>query len=125
MTSKYAYDEKYGITIRVSDGANVHAVASDDPLYLDYIEWVGQPNQKMDIINKAVPEWVTPVQVRKVLNMTGLRTQVETAIKTMGQDAQDTWEYSEQIQRNHPLVVAMGQQFGVDLDNLFITAATL
>jgi hypothetical protein len=125
MATKYIYNEKYGLTLRSSDNANVHEVPQDDPLYLDYIDWISQPNQQMDVVDRIVPEWVTPVQMRKALNGAGLRTQVEAAVKAMGQDAQDTWEYSEQIQRNHPLVVAMGQQFGVDLDSLFITAATL
>lgn len=125
MTSKYVYNEKYGITICSENGDNVHEVDSDSRVYLDYLDWINKPENVMDIVERIVPESITPVQLRKLLNLMNLRDTVETIIKSMGKDTQDIWEYSEQVQRNNPLVIAMGKQLGIDLDSMFITAATL
>lgn len=122
MATKYVYNERYGTTHRSEDGVNIN---HDGKVYADYTMWIAEPNQKMDITDRIVPQAVTPVQMRKALSAMGLRASVEAAVKAMGQDTQDVWEYSEQVQRNHPLVIAMAAQFGVDLDTLFITAATL
>lgn len=81
-----------------------------------------------DMPQAAVPDAVTPRQIRLALTAAGLRQTVETAVKNGSQDLRDWWEYSLTIERNNALIVSMAAQLGVteqQLDNLFRQAATL
>lgn len=72
-----------------------------------------------------VPESVTPKQIRLALNRLGMRDMVEQVVAAADRDTQDIWEFAQEIRRDDPMVVMLGEQFGADLDGLFILAATL
>jgi hypothetical protein len=72
-----------------------------------------------------VPESVTPKQIRLALNRAGLRDIVEQTIAGLDQDVRDIWEFAQEVRRDDPLVVMLGEQFGANLDDLFRLAATL
>jgi hypothetical protein len=71
---------------------------------------------------------LTPRQVRLVLNVAGLRDQVETAIASADKNTKDMWQYSSVFIRTDPILVAMATALGItsaQLDQLFIQGATL
>ncbi len=75
-----------------------------------------------------VPEAVTPRQIRKALNASGLRATVEAAVAAAPQDVRDEWEYALEIRRDYPLMTAMAAQLGMtdaQIDDLFRAAAQL
>jgi hypothetical protein len=71
---------------------------------------------------------VTPRQIRLALSMIGLRQQVEDYVNLQDITVQDSWHYSTQFERDHPLMVACKEALGKsseELDQLFILAASL
>lgn len=83
--------------------------------------------QLVELPPRHVPD-VSPAQIRIALNQMGLRAQVEAAVEAGSQDLKDWWEYSTEIQRNHPLVDQMAAGLGVSVeqtDALFMLASTL
>lgn len=75
-----------------------------------------------------VPQSLTPLQTRKVLNAHGLRAQVEAAIAAAGADAQDAWEWANAIQRDDPLVLQLTAALGLtteQVDALFVEGGAL
>lgn len=71
-------------------------------------------------------------QARLVLMSAGLTASINAAINAMPspqkEAAQIEWEYSNTLQRNNPLVLALAPALGLtsqQLDNLFIAAAKL
>lgn len=76
----------------------------------------------------SVPESVSPRQIRRALNATGLRTLVEQAVANSPQDIRDEWEYALEVRRDYPLLNTMAEQLGMtseQLDGLFIAAAAI
>lgn len=80
----------------------------------------------------GVPQTVTMRQARLALVQYNLLTQVNTAVGNMPGAAGDTarieWEFSSTVERNRPLVQALGAALGLteaQLDDLFRLAATL
>lgn len=79
-----------------------------------------------------VPAVVTMRQARLALLQFGLLAQVNTAVANMpgtqGDAARIEWEFSSTVERNRPLVQALGAALGMtdaQLDDLFRLAATL
>lgn len=79
-----------------------------------------------------VPESVTMRQARLALHAAGLLSGVDAAIASMQEPAKTAaaieWEYASAVERNAGLVPAMAAALGMseaDIDDLFITAATL
>lgn len=117
--------------IRDSDGVVVSpAQSTDDPAFIEYIEWVEQGNEPT-VATKAIQQKVlsvTPRQLRLALTQIGIRSQVEAAVAAADQDTKDTWEFSTECLRDNPLLNMMGASLGKsqdDLDALFALAATL
>lgn len=78
------------------------------------------------------PEAVTMRQARLALLGAGLLDDVETALNALSEPAKSAarieWDYSNELQRANPLVVALGAALGLSsaqVDALFITAAGL
>jgi hypothetical protein len=74
-----------------------------------------------------VPAEVTPLQMRRALNTSGLRTVVESAVAAAPQDARDAWEFASVIRRDDPILAGMAAALGktdAEIDALFILAAT-
>ena len=79
-----------------------------------------------------VPRAVTMRQARLALLQAGKLATVNAAISSMtgaqGDAARIEWEFSNEVQRNQPLVLALAPLLDMtssDLDNLFILAAGL
>lgn len=80
----------------------------------------------------SVPQSVTMRQARLALHAAGLLAGVDAAIASMQEPAKTAaaieWEYASEVERNAGLVPAMAAALGMseaDIDDLFITAATL
>ena len=91
--------------------------------------WV-EPEPIVQIIQ--VPQTVTMRQARLALLQSGSLSAVNAAIAgmsgAMGEAARIEWEFSSEVKRNQPLVVALTPTLGFtskQLDDLFILAATL
>jgi len=72
----------------------------------------------------AVSAW----QIRKALNATGKRGQIEAAIKNASIDVQDGWAVAKEFERHHELVVGLTKALGMtdaEVDAVFKLAATL
>jgi hypothetical protein len=70
---------------------------------------------------------VTPRQIRLALNQLGLRSAVEAYVAQADQSTMDSWEYSTQFERDHPLLLAAAealQQPPEAIDALFTLALT-
>jgi hypothetical protein len=79
-----------------------------------------------------VPQTVTMRQARLALLQAGSLSAVNSAIAGMtgstGEAARIEWEFSSEVKRNQPLVIALTPTLGFtpkQLDDLFILAATL
>lgn len=76
----------------------------------------------------VAPIVVSPRQIRQALTYAGLRTQVETAVAAGNPDMKDWWEFAQQYEENHQLVVEMATGLGKteqELHDLFVLAASL
>lgn len=76
----------------------------------------------------VTPKTVTPLQFRKALNQLGLRKLVDDYVKTLDQDAQDSWEYATIVERDNPLLNAASvflKKNSDDVDDIFRLASTL
>lgn len=76
----------------------------------------------------AVPATITPRQARLALLGAGLLDQANSAVNAAGGATLITWEYASVIDRNDPLIAALGGTLGLSasqIDALFVTAAAL
>jgi hypothetical protein len=80
-----------------------------------------------------VPQVVTMRQARLALLGAGLLDSVDAALAaiqdaTERRAAQITWEYAQEVRRNDPMVITLGDAFGLteaQKDELFVVAASL
>ena len=73
------------------------------------------------------PLTVTATQLRLALNADGIRSSVETAIKSLSQNVQDYYNFSPTFTQNNPAVVAIATAAGysaAQVNALFILAGT-
>jgi len=71
---------------------------------------------------------VTPWQIRKALNASGLRATIEGAVAASSQEVKDAWEYALEFRRDNPLIEGLAVSLGKtseELDDLFRLAASL
>jgi hypothetical protein len=80
----------------------------------------------------AVPAFVTMRQARLALLQAGLLDTVNNTVANMtgpqGDAARIEWEFSSEVYRNRPLVLALAQMLNwsdAELDALFISAARI
>ena len=74
------------------------------------------------------PIIVTPWQIRKALNATGLRESVESAVAAADTTTKDAWQYATSFVRTDPLLDGMAKVMGktdAEIDALFELALTL
>lgn len=80
------------------------------------------------VIIETLPP-VSAWQLRKALNATGLRADVENAVTaSRNQDIVDGWEYAIEFERNNPLILSLAESLGKsknDLDAIWNLAASL
>ena len=76
----------------------------------------------------APPIIVSPWQIRKALNATGLRESVESAVAASDTTTKDAWQYATSFVRTDPLLDGMAKVMGktdAEIDALFELARTL
>jgi hypothetical protein len=76
----------------------------------------------------AVPESVTPRQVRLILLQQGLLANVEAMIAQQDEATKITWEFASEFRRDDPLLLSLAQNLGLtdeQIDDFFIAAARL
>lgn len=73
------------------------------------------------------PNSVTPRQARLALATMNILDQVEAAVTAAGPLARIRWDYSLEVRRDDPTLVALAQSLGIEaqLPELFELAATL
>jgi hypothetical protein len=74
------------------------------------------------------PAAISARQIRLALNSAGLRDVVEAAVAAGTRDLRDWWEFSTEVQRDHPMVMQMITALGVSpaqADDLWRMGATL
>ena len=75
-----------------------------------------------------VPRIVSPRQIRLAMNVLGLRTTIETWVKSQSQSVQDSWDYTTEFIENNPLIIACMTAIGktqADLTALFDFASSI
>lgn len=80
-----------------------------------------------DIPPTPIPT-ISAWQMRKALNATGLRDQIEAAVAGASRDVQDGWATAREFERNHLLIVQMASALGLsdaEVDAVFELGATL
>lgn len=119
--------------IRLVDGATIPA----DPANVDYqkyLTWIdaGNTAEPAEVPTPSIPASVTMRQARLSLLQANLLHTVNAAIAAMpgaaGEAARIEWEYSQEVQRNKALVLALAPALNLtdtQLDQLFRTASTL
>jgi hypothetical protein len=89
--------------------------------------WVIRPLTSEELKSR-VPYVITMRQARIILERENLLDDIDALVATLDREAQITWEYSTEVQRNHPLVAAVQQLKGLtesQLDNMFISASKI
>lgn len=79
-------------------------------------------------LNKQIPKFVTPHQMRLAFNQLGVLNQVESLIASSDEASKITWEYAVRFEYNHPLIVDLGTKLKLsqdEIDDLFIMASKL
>lgn len=121
-----------GVVVRNTDGKLVAPCQSvDDVDYQAYVAWVKSGNEPTVGVYAQplpVPASVTPRQIRLALTHAGLRSTVEAAVAESDQATKDTWQFSTEILRNNPMLMAMAAMLGKtdeEMDALFILAGGL
>lgn len=77
---------------------------------------------------QQVPEFVTPLQARKILRLLGYIDELEALMAEATPEVRDAWEYASIINRNHPFIEEFAAELHLsdeEVDMLFIQAATL
>ena len=93
------------------------------------VEVQNTPEPADPIPEPAIPPIiVTPWQIRKALNATGLRESVESAVAAADTTTKDAWQYATSFVRTDPLLGGMAKVMGktdAEIDALFELARTL
>ena len=96
------------------------------------LAWVVVPFAEAPPPQYPVPAAVTMRQARLALLGAGLLSSVDAAIDAMSEPTKSAarieWEYSNELQRSNPLVLALGPALNLtseQIDALFVAASTL
>jgi len=107
---------------------NLRGMTDEELAEHDWERWVAPIPDPPTLEELRQDMVVSPWQIRKALNATGKRGQVNAAMNQADQDTQDGWEYANSFERLNPLVITLGAALGLteeELDDLFTLAASL
>lgn len=111
-----------------SDGAFIPSDPRNTD-WLAYQKWVEEGNTPDTCTPPpAASISVTPWQIRKAINASGLRSAVESAVEAADITVQDGWKYATEFVRTDPLIESFGATLGktpAEIDALFALALTL
>lgn len=124
-----------GVVVQVQRGCAKAEAFPDDPAWVELPPGVVACGMLWDGLSLtsppaqvATPVKVTPRQIRLALSQLGLRSAVEDYVAAADQAVKDSWEYTTEFDRNHPLIAAAAQALNktdAEIDALFSLAATL
>lgn len=107
----------------------------DPPIYNNtthYVDWIDGAWKILPIPPPPVPTEIPLWAFRVALNLTNLKNEVEILIQGLPEPqrtvALQQYEYGNIIQRNHPLIISLGNEMGLtseEIDKIFIDAAKL
>lgn len=104
---------------------NSHSDCTGNEIYSDTQPLPSIPtNEEIRASLAPLSAW----QIRKVLNQSGLRKQVEDAVLVADSDTQDAWHYASEFRRDDAILNAMAVTLGItatQLDGLFELGVTL
>lgn len=110
-------------------------VRPDPPAYdstLYYADWNNGTWNILPIPPPPVPAEIPLWAFRVALNLTNLKGEVELLIQGLPEPqrtiALQQYEYGNIIQRNHPLIISLGDELGLtteEIDTIFINANKL
>ena len=113
----------------IRDGGTVIPLDPKNSDYQDYLRWSDAGGTTLPAASEAPAAIsVTPWQIRKALNATGLRAAVEAAVLASDLTTQDAWQYATEFVRTDPLVVGLSLALGkteAELDAVFNLALAL
>jgi hypothetical protein len=78
-----------------------------------------------NIIQPTVIREIDARRLRLALHQLNLLNTVETAIATLGRDAQIEWEYATIIKENYPLVISLSTDLGLNVSEIFDIAIAI
>jgi hypothetical protein len=114
--------------VRVLDSACIPADEKNAD-YQEYLAWLEKENVPAPADPLPPPVFsCTPWQIRKALNIAGLRLSVENMIAgTSDVDLKDGWEFASEFRSDDPFVISMGAALGKSAEEtaLMIKDATL
>jgi hypothetical protein len=99
---------------------------SELPDRIDRDRWKIQGNSVIIDESIPLPETIREIDARRLrlaLHQLNLLDTVETAIATLGRDAQIEWEYATIIKENYPLVISLSTELGLNVSEIFDIAA--
>lgn len=87
----------------------------------------GAASKDNEILDVAVPSFVTNYQARRALIDAGLFDTVDSMIQSLSKNSPEyqSWEYANFVYRESEIITTLGQQLGLtvaQIDNLFVEA---
>jgi len=101
---------------------------SELPDRIDRDRWKIQGNSVIIDESIPLPETIREIDARRLrlaLHQLNLLDTVETAIATLGRDAQIEWEYATIIKENYPLVISLSTELGLNVSEIFDIAIAI
>jgi hypothetical protein len=101
---------------------------SELPDRIDRDRWKIQGNSVIIDESIPLPETIREIDARRLrlaLHQLNLLNTVETAIATLGRDAQIEWEYATIIKENYPLVISLSTDLGLNVSEIFDIAIAI
>lgn len=93
--------------------------------YREFVAWLALGNGPTEIADQEVVEprqhiTLSPWQLRKALNQSGLRQNVEDMVAGSGDiDLQDAWQFATEWQSDHPLLLSKLPALGMTEDQMY------
>lgn len=120
----YKLTKDSNVIVRLFDGAVIPNASNGD--WKLYEEWLAAGNTPQAV--DPEPETIREIDARRLrlaLHQLNLLDTVETAIATLGRDAQIEWEYATIIKENYPLVISLSTDLGLNVSEIFDIAIAI